>query len=86
MGKGGGGGGGGGGVSLLTLSLLGVLLAMVPFLVDVTFRKSYPVHERGVVIVTGACVRACSPSRSSRTKARAGGGFPLSRRRRAAVV
>lgn len=42
------------GVSLFTLSLLGVLLALVPFLIEVGFRKAYPVHDRGVVIVTGA--------------------------------
>jgi hypothetical protein len=44
------------GGSLLTLSLLGVLLALVPFLIDHAFRKAYPVHDRGVVIVTGACL------------------------------
>lgn len=35
-------------------ALLGVLLAMVPFLVDHSFRKAYPVHGAGVVVVTGA--------------------------------
>lgn len=44
----------GGGVSLFTLALLGVLLSLVPFLVEHSFRKEYPVHDTGVMIVTGA--------------------------------
>ena len=42
-------------VSLFTLGLLGALLAVVPLALDRAFRKAYPVHMRGAVIVTGAC-------------------------------
>lgn len=44
----------GGGISLFTLALLGALLALVPFVIDNAFKKAYPVHSTGVIIVTGA--------------------------------
>ncbi len=41
------------GSSLFTVALMGVLLALVPFVIDHSFRKAYPVHDKGVVVVTG---------------------------------
>lgn len=49
-------GGGGGGVAGLctTATLLALLAALVPTVVEYGFRVTYPVHETGGVVVTGA--------------------------------
>ena len=45
---------GGSSSSFFTLFVTGLLLATVPFLVEFLTRKTFPVHEKGAVLVTGA--------------------------------